>query len=346
MASVEAPAAPSAPDTELQRIHGLAADARWLDALDALEAHEASHGREEAAVSPEGSDEIDEIRARGAAFRRARAATAADSAGEDGGGAWIAGHEAFGVTTSYRYDADGLLWLRTSGEMRDIDLFHTVAVLRQVELFGEWVPFLRGARVLKEVDFSRLLAFFTIGVRGILNRDCVLRVAACNDALASGSLFFEGRSLDDGADRWRGAPVPPRKTGWFSDRMFVHSFFGRVAFLSRRSQHCHIVVSVDLRTVLPRAILDFFLKKLVGLFLALWRRQSRRVSADPKCPHQLAIAADPAFYDAWLLPKYLEFCKTRGWEEEDDDDSAVLDADDVALDPDADAAAAADLAAA
>ena len=302
----------AADGARLAEVRRLAADARWLDALDALEALGASEG---------GEDEVlEEVRARGACFRRARELCEA-SGGEVGevgetsssSSAWSEGYRAFGVETSFRYDDAGLLWLRTTGPMDDIDLFHTVAVIREIALFGEWIPFLRHSTVVREVDFSRLLAWFSIGVRGVLSRDCVLRVAACNDALSSGALYFEGASLGDDVRTWRGAAVPPRSTTWGFDRMVVRSLFAKVAFTSKTSQHCIFVVSVDLRTSLPRAVLDFFLKKLVGLFLWLWRRQSRYISTHDACKHRDAIAADPAFYETWLRPKYDEFCATRGW---------------------------------
>ena len=46
----------------------------------------------------------------------------------------------------------------------------------------------------------------------------------------------------------------------------------------------------------------------------LWRRQSRYVSAHEQCPHREAIAKDPAFYDEWLRPKFVEFCAAQGWD--------------------------------
>ena len=46
----------------------------------------------------------------------------------------------------------------------------------------------------------------------------------------------------------------------------------------------------------------------------LWRRQSRYVSAHEQCPHRDAIAKDPAFYDDWLRPKFVEFCAAQGWD--------------------------------
>merc|ERR1712138_227435 len=163
-----------------------AADARWLDALDALDALSADEIDDEALAA--------EVRHHGERFRSARAAFEDP---DDDNHQWQGRTERFGVETAFRYDEDGLLWLRTAGNMDDVDLFHTVAVLREIQLFGEWIPFLRQSCVVKAQDFARLLAHFTIGVRGVLSRDCVFRVAACNHALSGASLFFEGRSLDD-----------------------------------------------------------------------------------------------------------------------------------------------------
>ena len=159
-----------------------AADARWLDALDALDALSADEIDDEALAA--------EVRHHGERFRSAQNAFSS----EDDGHAWQGRTERFGVETAFRYDDAGLLWLRTAGNMEDVDLFHTVAVLREIQLFGEWIPFLRQSCVIKAQDFARLLAHFTIGVRGVLSRDCVFRVAACNHALSGASLFFEGRS--------------------------------------------------------------------------------------------------------------------------------------------------------
>jgi YD repeat-containing protein len=154
-----------------------AADARWLDALDALDALSADD-IDDAALAAE-------VRHHGARFRSARNAFEDP---EDDNHQWQGRTERFGVETAFRYDDAGLLWLRTAGNMEDVDLFHTVAVLREIQLFGEWIPFLRQSCVIKAQDFARLLAHFTIGVRGVLSRDCVFRVAACNHALSGASL--------------------------------------------------------------------------------------------------------------------------------------------------------------
>jgi hypothetical protein len=156
------------------------------------------------------------------------------------------------------------------------------------------------------------------------------------------------RSLDDSETEWHGAAVPPRDRSWGMDRMVVRDFYARVQFLSQFAQRCEVVVCVDLRTRLPRAVLDFFMKRLVGLFIWLWRRQSRYVSAHEQCPHRDAIAKDPAFYDEWLRcftvrgnhrvdlksgltgrfphrPKFVEFCAAQGW----DGDELVVAPEDI-----------------
>jgi hypothetical protein len=66
------------------------------------------------------------------------------------------------------------------------------------------------------------------------------------------------------------------------DRMVVRDFYARVQFLSQFSQRCEVVVCVDLRTRLPRAVLDFFLKRLVGLFTPVWKSTSRRWREAPE----------------------------------------------------------------
>lgn len=273
-------------------------DARWLDALDEVER---SPPQEE-------SELVNEVKEIGGRFREARKVCG------DDGGSWEAGYSYLGTETSFKYDEKGQLWLKTEGDMVDIDLFYTVSVLREVELFGEWVPFMRSVSVLKQVDYSRLCTHFSVGVRGILVRDCVLRVSACNNALSDGSLYFEGASPS--GEEWRGTQLPERYQGFAYDRMEVVALHARIQFIGPNSQHCKIVCAVDLRLSVPRSLLDFFLKRLVGVFLILWRRHSRQVANNPECKHRQAIEADTDFYRDFLYPKYLEFLDKQGWKHE------------------------------
>ena len=349
---------------------------------------------------------------RGVAFEAARARCADDADSSES--RWEQGFVAFGVETSYYYDEAGLLWLRTEGDMEDVDLFFTVAVIREVALFSEWVPLLTHSSVLRSLDFSRLCAHFSIGVSNILERDCartrptslclfvlpreretrlfhvswnydslryiahrssgewqavwkttlspgVLRIAACNNSADDGSMYFEGESPPDAnfagarvkrcvgpqgfeislspsfsfretrartiplladlhkivssqdATDWHGTPLPPRYQGWVTDRMRILAFNARIRYDSATSQRCKICVCLDLRINLPRSLLDLFMKRLAGIFLYLWRRTAQSVASNEDGPHRAAINSDRAFYEHWLLPKYLEFANSKGW---------------------------------
>lgn len=287
------------------RLRQLAKEARWLDAIDELEQFEAVHQHLKSSL--EAQELIDDVRDVGQKFRSARMQCA-----EDGGIEWEQGHSYLGTKTSFRYDDGGRLWLKTEGEMK-ADIYYTVAVIREVELFNEWVPFVRSVSKLKEIDFSRLCTHFSIGVRGILVRDCVLRVSACNNALSDGSLYFEGQSPAEDLDSWHGTQLPPRRRGFAFDRMHIIALNARIEFVSPDAQRCKIIVAVDLRLSVPRTLLDFFLKRLVGIFLILWRRQARIVADHPDCKHRLAIDTDTAFYRDFLNVKYAEFIEERGW---------------------------------
>mmetsp|Transcript_15137 Transcript_15137/g.22727 ORF Transcript_15137/g.22727 Transcript_15137/m.22727 type:complete len:348 (-) Transcript_15137:293-1336(-) len=280
----------------------LQTDARWLDALDTLPAD-----CDEAAERMGYLREIKEIQKVGSAFREARRQCSKDEEIE-----WEVGHSYLGTSTSFRHDENGTLWLKTEGVLEGINLFHTVSVIREVKLYTEWVPLTRFVEILKEVDFSRMCTHFAVGVPGILVRDCVLRASACNAAISESSLYFIGSSPQDDDSDYYGTSLPQRKRGFAFDRMKILALNAKIEFIQPDAQHCKIIVAIDLRIRLPQSILDFMLKRLVGIFLILWRRQSRRLDRDPQCPHRKAMDSDPDFYQ-WLKPMYHAFLKERGW---------------------------------
>mmetsp|Transcript_4642 Transcript_4642/g.15391 ORF Transcript_4642/g.15391 Transcript_4642/m.15391 type:complete len:353 (-) Transcript_4642:129-1187(-) len=274
-------------------------DARWLDALDRLEEEQFYDASDPLCA---------EIESVGGRFREAQRELA------EGGRPWEEGHSYAGIATKFRYDDDGTLWLSTEGVMEHIELYYTVSVIREVELFGEWVPLIRFVEVLRQVDFSRLCTHFAVGVPLVLVRDCLLECAACNAALRDSSLYFAGKTPPQNEDAEGGVVLPARTRGFAFDRMTVLALHARIEFVSATSQRVKVVAAVDLRLRLPRTLLDFLMKRLVGVFLLLWRRQSRAIAKDPTCPHRIKIERDTDFYKDWLWPKYLAFLKTKGWQ--------------------------------
>lgn len=56
---------------------------------------------------------------------------------------WTLGANLFGITTHYRKsgDADDSIVLKMEGVMDNIPLFETLAVLHEIDLYKDWVPF-------------------------------------------------------------------------------------------------------------------------------------------------------------------------------------------------------------
>ena len=63
---------------------------------------------------------------------------------------WILGSELFGIKTFYRIEDDGLLSLRMEG-IQEIPIFEQLAVLYEVDLFNQWMPFCSQSELLKQI---------------------------------------------------------------------------------------------------------------------------------------------------------------------------------------------------
>ena len=124
-----------------EELCGLAKEARWLDALEKLESYDDIASLDATLVS--------EIREFGGEFRRAQR-ECADASIE-----WEEGHSYLGTETKFRYDDGGVLWLSTEGSMEEVSAYHAVSVIREVALFGEWVPMIRWGNVVEALYFLR-----------------------------------------------------------------------------------------------------------------------------------------------------------------------------------------------
>lgn len=63
---------------------------------------------------------------------------------------WTLGSDRFGVPTYYRVDDDGLLCVRLEGT-QETPIFEQMAVLYEVALHSEWVPFCDRSNILKKM---------------------------------------------------------------------------------------------------------------------------------------------------------------------------------------------------
>jgi hypothetical protein len=76
---------------------------------------------------------------------------------EDEGDDWILGNTMFGINTFYRMGSDGNMKVKLEGLMEDLPLFEQIAVMYEVELFKEWVPFCQASDLVEKVDRTELL---------------------------------------------------------------------------------------------------------------------------------------------------------------------------------------------
>ena len=310
------------PESELDRILELQRDARHLVAADALEELEARLDGSAAAARCRArlSTSPAVARARELASQL-RAARDAFRDGRDDG--WIFGVEYMGVSTSYKSGEGGELWLKTEGAMDDMDVLAATAVIREVGLFGEWIPMCKFSRVVRWNSLDHVCAHFALGL-SMLTRDAVLEAVACDCTAEDDSLMVVGRSLPAAARAWHGADVPPAPR-WPADRMDITGFSAQVLFTSPTALRCKVVCSVDPKMPIPESLMMMLLKKLCGIFLIVWRRAARRVaraarnygSAEADCAgaekHIAAIVADEEFYRGFLLRKYLAWVRRHGW---------------------------------
>jgi len=65
---------------------------------------------------------------------------------------WTLAQTLFGVTTYYRYEADGSMSIKLAGLVNDCSLFDQVAVLREFDLNHLWAPFVTSSMTVAQLD--------------------------------------------------------------------------------------------------------------------------------------------------------------------------------------------------
>ncbi|CAN0196100.1 unnamed protein product, partial [Phaeothamnion confervicola] len=166
---------------------------------------------------------------------------------------WILSQSVMGVTTSYKKDPNGSLWIKLHGVMDDVPVFDQMATVREVDLYELWVPFCSQAYLLKHIGRVEVLSYLNAALPG-LSRDCVLHAYACDCLLEDSCILIQGRSV--GA--WPGVELPETK-GWFADRMDIHAFRARIELLSPTRASTSLQANIDPKAPVPQALIDFLM---------------------------------------------------------------------------------------
>lgn len=72
-----------------------------------------------------------------------------------------------GITTLYKSDPDGSLWIKMHGTMDGVRVMDQLATVREVDLFKKWVPFCDTSKLLKRLGIVELLAYFSVSMPGV-----------------------------------------------------------------------------------------------------------------------------------------------------------------------------------
>ncbi len=69
----------------------------------------------------------------------------------EGRGDWTLGSELFNVLTYYKLEDDGLLSVRMETDQDDVSIFEQLAVLYEVNLYTEWIPFCSDSKLISQI---------------------------------------------------------------------------------------------------------------------------------------------------------------------------------------------------
>ena len=110
---------------------------------------------------------------------------------------WIQCHHHQNVTSSYRREKDNSLSFKVEGEISGLPLFEQVAIMREVDLYHFWAPFVNGSKRVASLG-GKLdqVGWYEVGGIGMV-RDSCYRAIGCDCMMESGEIVVVAQGLDD-----------------------------------------------------------------------------------------------------------------------------------------------------
>ena len=75
---------------------------------------------------------------------------------------WVLGLDMFGYRTHYIIEEDNNVLVRIEGSQDSLPLFEQLSVIRELQLYKEWVPFCNKSEMLHEISNTDMIAFMHI----------------------------------------------------------------------------------------------------------------------------------------------------------------------------------------
>ena len=199
---------------------------------------------------------------------------------------WKLGASYFGIETYFKID-NGKITVRMEGGLTDLPLFEQCAVIHEVDLFREWVPFCDESVLLEKLGPAELLMYLSIDVL-FLSRDTCMHTWGADCLHENGQILLFGYSVNhkvgdghyhgptDVEKDWHNGRVttvctyseqnacPWRKETWTHAKMDIIDFKAMFKPISATEARTVIEASVDPKVPLHDALVNFIIKKMAG----------------------------------------------------------------------------------
>ena len=227
----------------------------------------------------------------------------------DSNSGWTLGSELLGIQTHYKLEEDGLLMVRMEALSDDLPIFEQLAVINEVDLFSEWMPFCSKSTLVAKMGRTEVAAYLKISAP-FMSRDTTLRAYGQDALNEHGVIIIHGKSVD----YVEGCELPFEGKSWFHDRLEILDFKSLIEVTEPTKAKMTIIMKVDLRCPLPQPIVNFFVRNLAGMILHSLQKQATKIISDPFSKHGQRIRDDKEFYTEWLLKKLQQFCAFKNWD--------------------------------
>ena len=109
--------------------------------------------------------------------------------------------------------------------------------------------------------------------------------------------------------------MPPRPKGFNKARMKVKFFEAVLQVESPTTATTRIVSNIDLKLkFVPQSIIEFIMKRMCGMMVVKLQGAARKIVDKPETNQHAERIRNDSFYKHWMLPKFVNYCKHKGWD--------------------------------
>ena len=127
------------------------------------------------------------------------------------GDGWTLGLDMFGYRTHYIVEDDGNVNVRIEGRQDQLPLFEQMAVIRELPLYCEWMPFCSKSSLIEEIEHHDLISYLNVWSPLGISRDMVIRGYGSDCLQECGKVVIVAKSVDSHP----GVNIPPVDRGFF-----------------------------------------------------------------------------------------------------------------------------------